>query len=81
MKMKMTDFLDLYDTVRVVYNGQLTTYPFNDDASDVVTRLVEEAQEAHKRLEIRYKRIRVIYYFDYDAPKPIPRSERSERSE
>lgn len=62
------DFRDLSEYYRVIYNGNLELVPFSEEGSEKVTDLVDKADKEHVRLEVRYKRMRMIYYFDYDRP-------------
>lgn len=66
--MKTNDFRDFDKCYRVIYNGNLELIPFDTEGSEKVTNLVDKAEKEHVRLEVRYKRLRMIYYFDYDRP-------------
>ena len=66
--MKTGDFRDLDKFYRVIYSGKLELIPFDAEGSEKVSNLVEKAEEERVRIEIRYKRMRMIYYFDYDRP-------------
>lgn len=66
--MKANDFGDLFKFYRVVYDGKVMFFPFDTEGSEKVTELVEEAEKEHVRVDVRYKRMRLICYFDYDRP-------------
>lgn len=66
--MKTNDFRDFDKCYRVIYNGNLEVIPFDTEGSEKVTNLVDKAEKEHVRFEVRYKRMRMIYYFDYDRP-------------
>lgn len=66
--MKTGDFCDFDKFYRVIYGGKLELIPFDAEGSEKVSNLVDKAKEESVRLEIRYKRMRMIYYFDYDRP-------------
>lgn len=66
--MKTSDFRDFDKFYRVIYGGKLELIPFDVEGSEKVSNLVDKAKEEHVRLEVRYKRMRMIYYFDYDRP-------------
>lgn len=65
--MKVNDFRDFDKFYRVIYNGHLELIPFDTEGSEKVTNLVDKAEKECVRLEVRYKRMRLIYYFDYDC--------------
>ena len=66
--MKTGDFCDFDKFYRVIYGGKLELIPFDAEGSEKVSNFVDKAKEECVRLEIRYKRMRMIYYFDYDRP-------------
>ena len=66
--MKSGDFRDFDKFYRVIYGGKLELVPFDVEGSEKVANFVDKAREEHVRLEVRYKRMRMIYYFDYDRP-------------
>ena len=65
--MKQRIDFDLY--YRVIYDGELELVPFTTEGSEKVSDFVTRAEQEHVRLEVRYKRMRLIYYFDYDRPR------------
>lgn len=66
--MKVNDFRDFDKFYRVIYDGKMELIPFDAEGSEKVSNLVGKAEEERVRIEIRYKRMRMIYYFDYDRP-------------
>lgn len=66
--MKLNDFRDFDKFYRVIYDSKMELIPFDAEGSEKVSNLVGKAEEEHVRIEIRYKRMRMIYYFDYDRP-------------
>lgn len=66
--MKTSDFCDFDKFYRVIYDGKLELIPFDAEGSEKVSDFVDKANEEHVRLEVRYRRMRMIYYFDYDLP-------------
>lgn len=63
------------DSYRVTYCGVTDSFPFGEEGSEQVSRLVEIAEQEHNRIEVRYKRLRMIYYFDYDRPRSAGKSD------
>lgn len=66
--MKTNDFRDFDKFYRVIYDSKLELIPFDAEGSEKVSNFVDKAEKEHVRLEVRYKRMRMIYYFDYDRP-------------
>lgn len=66
--MKTNDFCDFDKFYRVIYDRKMELIPFDAEGSEKVSNLVEKAEKEFVRLEVRYKRMRMIYYFDYDHP-------------
>lgn len=66
--MKTGDFRDFDKFYRVIYDSKLELIPFDAEGSEKVSNFVDKAEKERVRLEIRYKRMRMIYYFDYDRP-------------
>lgn len=66
--MKKGNFCDFSKFYRVIYAGKLELIPFDVEGSEKVSNFVDKAEKEHVRLEVRYKRMRMIYYFDYDRP-------------
>lgn len=54
---------------KVIFNGSVMLLQNTPENRDIIQNLLDESKEKCLRFEIRYKRMRQIFYFDYDKPK------------
>ena len=55
--------------IKVIYNGSVMLLKGTPSNLELVKALQKESHEKHLRFEIRYRRYRGVYYYDYDKPK------------
>lgn len=55
--------------IKVIYNGSVIRFKMSAENSLLVEQLREKSEQKCLRFEVRYGRVRTIYYYDYDKPK------------
>lgn len=55
--------------VKVLYNGSWLHLKSSVENAALVEQLRLESEQKHLRFEVRCRRCRCIYYYDYDKPK------------
>ena len=53
--------------LKVLFNGSVMMLEPNDESVRIIDQLRAESEQKHLRFEVRFGRLRSIYYYDYDA--------------
>ena len=53
--------------IKVLFNGSLMLLKPCDESFRVIEQLRAESDQKHLRYEVRFGRLRSIYYYDYDG--------------
>lgn len=55
--------------IKVIYNGSSLLLKDTSENCILIEQLRVESEQKHLRFEVRFGRVRTIYYYDYDKPK------------
>lgn len=55
--------------IKVIYNGSVLRFKMSAENSLLVEQLREKSEQKCLRFEVRFGRVRTIYYYDYDKLK------------
>lgn len=55
--------------IKVIYNGSILRFKKSAESSVLVEQLREKSEQECLRFEVRFGRVRTIYYYDYNKPK------------
>lgn len=55
--------------IKVIYNGSSLLLKNTSENCILIEQLRFESEQKHLRFEVRFGRVRTIYYYDYDKSK------------
>lgn len=55
--------------IKVIYNGSSLLLKNTSENHILIEQLRVESEQKHLRFEVRFGRVRTVYYYDYDKPK------------